>query len=322
MAGVRKTETVTIGGRALALSNQDKVLFPRDGYTKGDLIRYYRTVAPWLVGHLAERPLTLQRYPDGIQGPSFFEKQAPKFTPEWVKTYEADSAYTGAQSKKTTYIVCNDEATLVFCANLASIVLHTWTSRVSTLDSPDYALFDLDPYECTVKTLGLVALSVRATLQEIGLRPLVKTSGGTGLHVVVPLKNHYSYEAVKAFAELVARRVAEAQPALTTLERTIARRPKGVVYLDYVQVGRGKTVVPPFVVRARDGAPVSTPLDWSEVETMARKRGGDPAAEFAKFTMKNTPARLKQHGDLWAGQAWREASLEPVLRKARKLWES
>ncbi|MDQ6929769.1 MAG: non-homologous end-joining DNA ligase [Candidatus Eremiobacteraeota bacterium] len=322
MATSAKSASLTIGGHTLSLSNQDKVLFPKEGYTKGDLVAYYRAVAPWLVPHLENRPLTLQRYPNGIHEPSFFEKQAPKFTPDWVKTVSAEAAYSSGTSKQIRYILCNDEATLIFCANLASIVLHTWYSRAASLDIPDYALFDLDPFGCTVKTLATVALALRDTLEEIGLHPLVKTSGGSGLHVVVPLKPKYTYDAVKQFAELIARRAAQAHPDLTTFERTIARRPKGVVYMDYVQVGRGKTVVPPFVVRARDGAPVSTPLHWEEVEALARKRSGDPPAEFAKFTMKTTPARLKREGDLWAGKGWREGALEAALRKARTIWES
>jgi bifunctional non-homologous end joining protein LigD len=322
VAAAKTAASVTIGGHKLSLTNQDKVLFPNDGYTKGDLVAYYRTVAKWLLPHLKDRPLTLQRYPNGIEAASFFEKQAPKFTPDWVDTVQAEAAYSSGASKQIEYLLCNDEATLVFCANLAAIVLHVWYSHVPTLDHPDYALFDLDPYECTVKTLATVALAMRDTLAEIGLKPLVKTSGGSGLHVVVPLKPVYSYDAVKQFAELAARQAAARAPELTTLERTIARRPKGTVYLDYVQVGRGKTVVPPFVVRARDGAPVSMPLDWSEVEALARKRTKDPLVEFAAFTMKNAPARLKRVGDLWGGKHWREASLEPALRKARNVWES
>jgi len=312
---------VEIGGRRVTLSNQSKVLFPADGYTKGDLIAYYRAVSRWLLPHLKNRPLTLQRYPDGVGGPSFFEKQAPRFTPDWVPRIRVDAAYSHSRSA-IEYITCNDEATLVFCANLASIVLHVWYSHAPSLDTPDYALFDLDPFECTVKTLGTVALALHEVLNEIGLRPLVKTSGGSGLHVVLPLKPRYSYDSVKQFGELVAREVARRQPKLTTLERTIGRRAKGTVYLDYVQVGRGKTVVPPFVVRARDGAPVSMPLDWSEVEELARKRTADPSREFARFTMKNAPARLKREGDLWGRTYWREATLEKALERARKVWET
>jgi len=319
MPPAKKTPAV-IGGRRLALTNLDKVLWPDDGYTKGDLIAYYRAVAPWLIPHLQDRPLTLQRYPDGIQGSSFFEKQAPKFAPAWIETVTVTAPYKTA-AKKIEYILCNDEATLVFCANLASIVLHVWTSQVTSLDHPDYVLFDLDPYECSLRTLATVALALRDTLVEIGLHPLVKTSGGTGLHVVVPLKAVYSYDTIKQFGEIVARRVAAARPQDTTLERSVARRPKRTVYLDYVQVGRGKTLVPPFSVRARAGAPVSMPLDWTEVETLARKRTEDPAAEFARWTISNARARLKRDGDLWGGKRWLQARLEPAIKRAQKSWK-
>jgi bifunctional non-homologous end joining protein LigD len=307
----------TIDGRKINLSNLDKVLWPRDGYTKGDLIAYYRSVAKWLIPHLEDRPLTLQRWPDGIDHQSFFEKQAPKFKPEWIPTV---SLSADQQSRKVSYMLCNDEATLVWCANLASIVLHTWYSRVPTTDNPDYALFDLDTCEkTTIKTLCTVALAFRDTLEEIGLPSLVKTSGGSGFHVVIPLKTQYDYDTVRQFAEIVARHVATKLPDLTTLERTVSRRPTTAVYLDWVQVGRGKTVVPPFVVRARDKAPVSMPLDWSEVEDLAKKRA-TPAAVVAQWTIKNAAKRLASAGDLWAGKNWKEAQLEPALRKAQRAW--
>ncbi|MBV9972879.1 MAG: non-homologous end-joining DNA ligase [Candidatus Eremiobacteraeota bacterium] len=311
--------SVTVGGRKLTLSNLDKVLFPQDGYTKGDLIRYYESVAPWILPHLKARPLTLQRFPDGIEGPSFFEKQAPKFTPDWVERIRIDAPFK-SKFAEIDYIICDDEATLVFCANLASVVLHVWYSRIKTLDAPDYALFDLDPFECTLKTLATVALQLRETLREIGLEALVKTSGGSGIHVVVPLKPVYSYDSIKQFGEIVARRVYDACPKETTFERTISRRPTGTVYLDYVQVGRGKTVVPPFSVRARAEAPVSMPLDWAEVETFARKRNPNPADEFTRWNMKNALNRLKREGDLWAGKRWKEARLEPAIKRAQKIW--
>ncbi len=198
---------VTIGKRTISLSNLDKVLFPRDGFTKGDLIAYYRAVAPWLLPHLRDCPLTLQRYPDGIDKQSFFEKHLPKGLPDWVERTTLTSPE--GQRANTTYMVCNDEATLAFVANLASIVLHVWTSRVETIEEPDYIFFDLDPGEqCTIKTLAAVALEVRDQLAAIGLTTLVKTSGGMGLHVVVPLAAGYTYDTAKMFAELVATRLA------------------------------------------------------------------------------------------------------------------
>lgn len=315
MAAVK--HEVTIGGRKISLSNLDKVLWPRDGYTKGDLIAYYRSVAEWLVPHLEDRPLTLQRWPDGIDAQSFFEKQAPRFKPDWIPTV---SLAADQRSRKVSYMLCNDEATLTWCANLAAIVLHTWYSHVPTTDTPDYALFDLDTCEkTTTKTLATVALAFRDVLAEIGLPSLVKTSGGSGLHVVIPLKNHYGFDSVRQFAEIVARRVAAELPDLTTLERTISKRPKTSVYLDWVQVGRGKTVVPPYVVRARDKAPVSMPLDWSEIEDLRKKRGS-PEAVIAQWTIKNAKKRLETVGDLWAGKGWKEASLEPAIRKAQRAW--
>jgi len=317
-----KKSVVRVGGRELKLSNLDKVLFPRDRITKGDLIAYYTDVAKWLLPHVQNRPLTLQRFPDGIDGPSFFEKQKPKFTPAWIPTARTAAAYSQTRAKEIDYLLCNDLATLTWCANLAAIVLHVWYSRVETIEHPDFALFDLDPWEgCTLKTLGTVALGFRDVLTEVGLEPLVKSSGGSGLHVVVPLTAAYDYETIKRFGQIVAERVAAELPELTTFERTTARRPSGVVYLDYVQVGRGKTVVPPYVVRARDGAPVSMPLDWDEVEELARKRGADTERAFGRWTIRNAPQRLEREGDLWGGKRWKEAKLEGALRRARTLWE-
>jgi bifunctional non-homologous end joining protein LigD len=315
-----KRVEVQVGAKTLSFSNLGKVLFPRDGYTKGDVIDYYRGVAPVILPHLRDRPLTLQRYPDGIDGITFFEKKVPLGAPDWVERVTTTSAEAG---KKVTYVICNDEATLAYLANLASIVLHVWTSRVESLDEPDLVFFDLDPGEkCTLKTMAQAALGVRAALGEIGLDPLIKTSGGLGLHVFVPLAAGYSYDTVKLFAELVARHVAGAMGDAVTTVRTIKSRPQNAVYLDYVQVGRGKTYVPAYGVRARDGAPVSTPLEWSEIEAYARKRGTVfPWDEFGKHTIATIGKRLSAHGDLWGAKAWKKQKLEPAIKKAQKLWE-
>jgi bifunctional non-homologous end joining protein LigD len=170
-----------------------------------------------------------------------------------------------------------------------------------------------------MKTLATVALEFADMLAGIGLKPLVKTTGGSGLHVVIPLQSKYSYDAIKQFAEIAARRVAHELPKLTTLERSIARRPKGTVLLDWVQVGRGKTVVPPYGVRARDGAPVSMPLEWSELKAMGSKRS-TPEAANGRWTIANARKRLQSEGDLWGGKAWKAAALEPALKKAQRAW--
>ena len=175
----RTTETLVIDGRTLVLSNRDKVLWPDDGYTKGELVAYYRSVVPWIVPHLRDRPLTLERYPDGIDGQSFFEKHAPCGLPSWIPTVGVPS--DSGRRDRIDFIVCNDEPALVYVANLAAVVLHVWTSRVNSLDVPDFVFFDLDPFEgCTLATLAKVALGLRAALAEIGLGPLVKSSGGSG----------------------------------------------------------------------------------------------------------------------------------------------
>jgi bifunctional non-homologous end joining protein LigD len=308
-----------IGSHRLSFSNLDKVLWPRDGYTKGDLIDYYRSVAGVIVPYLKDRPLTLERFPDGVDGPSFFEKHLPKGVPDWVERVTASAADGG---KKVTYIVCNDEATLAYAANLASIPLHAWTSRTQTLDEPDFVFFDVDPGEkCTLKTLAGVTLALRAALADIGLEALVKTSGGMGLHAFVPLAPGYSYESAKLFAELLARHVAHDLADSVTLERSIAKRRPEAVYLDYVQVGRGKTYVVPYCVRARDGAPVSTPLEWSDVEGFARKRDSRaPWDEFGRYTIRTTAKRLAKLGDLWAGKAWKKQRLEPAIGRAQTRW--
>jgi bifunctional non-homologous end joining protein LigD len=310
---------VKVGTRTVSLSNLDKVLWPRDGYTKGDLIEYYRSVSDAILPQLSHRPLTLQRYPNGIDGESFFEKRLPKGVPDWVDRVTT----TGAEgARKITYVVCNDEPTLAYVANLASIVLHVWTSRVETLDEPDFVFFDLDPGEkCSLRTLATVTVAMRDALHAIGMEGLVKTSGGMGLHLFVPLVDGYTYESVKLFAELAARHVAGQIGDLVSLERTLKKRDPAAVYLDFQQVGRGKTYVVAYSVRARDGAPVSAPLKWSEVEAYARKRGETaPWDEFAKFNLRTIGKRLRAEGDLWGGKAWKKQRLEPAIAKAQKLW--
>lgn len=309
---------VTVGGRSLAISNQDKELWPGE-YTKGDLIRYYRSVSPWMLPHLHGRPLTLERYPNGIDSPSFFEKEASRGTPEWVHRVGVPSS--SARRSEIHFIVCNDEPTLVFVANLAAIVLHIWTSREPALDRPDFVLFDLDPFEgCAIARLGKVALAFHDALDAIGLQPLVKTTGGKGLHVVVPLEARYTYDEAKMFAEIVARHVHAGMPGDTTLERMIAKRPKGTVYLDWVQVGEGKTMVAPYSARPRAKAPVSMPLRWDDVEAFARKRAKDTLGPLAAYTMKNVPALLARDGDLWGPAFWVPQRLEPALKRARTAW--
>ena len=313
-----KRSQLEIGARSLAVTNLDKVLWPNDAITKGDLIAYYRAVAPLLLPHVQNRPLTLERYPDGIAEPGFWEKHVPRGLPPWVPTVATASSERHDQIE---FIVCNEEATLAYVANLAAVVLHVWYARTPTLDVPDFVLIDLDTGEgCTLATLARVALAARDELVAVGIEPLVKTTGGSGLHVVVPLAPRYDWEHAKGFAELIARRIHDVAPEFTTLERAIARRPAGTVYLDFVQVGKGKTYVAPFSVRARDGAPVSMPIAWSEVEAMRRKRAKETMPEMARWTIANVPKLLAAHGDPWS-EGWTPHRLESAITQARSLWE-
>jgi bifunctional non-homologous end joining protein LigD len=321
MASKKSETTAVIGGRTVKLTNQDKVLFPNDGYTKGDLVAYYRAVAPVILPYLRDNPLTMERFPDGIAMPrGIWEKQMPRYTPDWVSRVTIKPS-TG-EPRDVTYVVVDDEASLVWVANLAAITLHIWYSHWPTIDVPDVILFDLDPGEkCPLARLAKVALAFRDELASVGVRAYVKTTGGMGLHVIVPLEPHYDYEVAKAVSELLARRIHTVLPKDTTLERTVSRRPEDLVYLDWVQVGKGKTYVAPFTVRARDGAPVSMPLEWREVEAMRRKRAPETTREMRRWTMANVPGLIAKGGDPWRREGWEPQSLESAMARARSLWE-
>lgn len=317
MSPKRVESTVDIGGRSVVLSNPDKLLFPRDKYAKRDLVDYYRAMAAHILPYLRDRPLTIERFPDGIDGETWWEKEKPRGLPAWVRTAAIDAS---TRRSHIDFVICDEEATLAYLANLGAIVLHVWYSHVPSLDTPDFILIDLDPYECGIATLARVALRFRDELEAIGLHPLVKTTGGTGLHVVIPLEPQYDYDMAKNFAQLLAQRVNGIVPDETTLERTIAKRRKGTVYLDFVQVGKGKTYVAPFSVRARDGAPVSMPLRWPEVEAMRRKRSPETSREMARWTIANVPALVAKNGDPWAAGGWAPQQLEGALTAARTRW--
>jgi bifunctional non-homologous end joining protein LigD len=303
---------------AVELKRPDKVLFPADGYTKADLALYYDAVARWMVPYLKDRPLSLERFPNGISQPSFFEKNVPRGAPPWLRT---ELVSGGERHSDVRYIVCDDRETLAYLANLAAITLHVWTSRLVHLEAPDYVFFDLDPGDrCPLRRTVSVALELRSLLAEIGLKSLVKTSGGSGLHVLVPLKPVYDYAIVRAFGELIARRLAEVLPDDITLVRATARRPADLVYFDFVQIGHGKTMVAPYTVRARDGAPVSMPIAWSVVEKMRASRAPNVVKLFQTWTIATVPSLLRRNGDAWAGAFARPQSLERAVKTSRSKW--
>lgn len=268
----------------VVLTNVDKVFWPEDGYTKGDLIAYYRTVAPWMLPYLADRPLVMTRYPDGIDGKSFFQKDAPVFAPDWIRT---EVVYSDDAEREIRYFVADDADALAYVANLGTIPLHVWASRIATLEQPDWAIIDLDPKEAPFADVVTVALAARQLCEAIGWPCFVKTSGSTGLHVLLPLGRRCTHEQARQLAELLALVLVRELPEIATIRRLPTQR-EGKVYLDFLQNGRGKLLVAPFSVRPLPGAPVSTPLDWDEVL---------PDLDIRQFTIRTVPERLADGRD-------------------------
>jgi bifunctional non-homologous end joining protein LigD len=275
------------------LTNLDKVYWPADGYTKGDLIAYYRAVGPWILPYLEGRPLTLTRFPDGIEGKSFFQKDAPAWTPSWVRT---ETVWSEDAKREISYFVADDVESLLYVVNLGSIPLHVWASRLPDLARPDWAVLDIDPKDAPFGHVVRIARQLGRLCREVGLPSYPKTTGQRGLHVLVPLGRQLTHAQARDLAHALCRRVADEMPDVATLARTVAAR-GGRVYLDWLQNGQGKTLVAPFSVRPRPGAPVSTPLRWSEVNA-----GLDPA----RFTIETVPRRLRRRG---------EDPLRPVLEE-------
>ena len=294
------------GDRVLRLSNLDKPFWPDEGITKGDLLAYYRDVAPVLVPHLRGRPFTMKRYPDGWQGKHFFQKDAPKHMPDWIPRWSAEvsTRETPRRRRRIDFALVDDELALLWTANMGCIDMNTWYSRVDRPERPDWVLFDLDPspdvgFPETVQ----VALLVKEALDLVGLRSYPKTSGADGIHVLVPIARRHSYDDTRAFAEVVAGAIARTHPGLATTEWTRAKR-RGVL-IDANQNGEGKTIASAYSVRPKPGAPVSTPLRWEEVDETL-----DPAA----FTMDVVLDRVGELGDLFEPVLKGGQALGPALR--------
>ena len=265
-------------------SNLDKVFWPEKGLTKGDLIAYFQRVAACIVPAIRDRPLTVKRYPDGIHGFSFFQKNAPKYSPSWVRTVTlpAESA-----KRDVNYILCNSERTLLWLANQGSVELHPWLSRVGRLERPDHLVMDLDPPEGAFDRAVEIAFLVKEVLEAVGLSAAAKTSGAKGIHLFVPLQRRYHYREVRAAADEVARRVKERAPDRATTEFYIAQRGDRL-FLDAGRNAPGAHVVAAYSPRARPAASVSYPVSWDELE---RIRPED-------FTIENVPALIEK-GDRW-----------------------
>ncbi len=296
------------GKRTLKLSNLDKAFWPDEGITKGDLIAYYRDVAPVLVPHLRDRPFTMKRYPDGWQGKHFFQKDAPSHMPEWIPTFTYRSTSRQTREKRTLrYPLVNDELALLWMANMGCIDMNTWYSRVDKPERPDWVLFDLDPSDDVgFPEVVRVARLIKDVLDALGLVGVPKTSGADGFHVLVPIQRRHTYAQAREFAEIVAGTLARLHPGLVTTEWAKAKR-RGVL-IDANQNGEGKTIASVYSVRPKEGAPVSTPLRWDEVTEDL-----DPGA----FTMEVVLGRVERDGDLFADVLELSQALGPALREIK-----
>jgi bifunctional non-homologous end joining protein LigD len=279
-------QIVEVKGRRLKLSNLEKVLFPAAGLTKADLIDYYERVAPVMLPHLAGRPLSLERYPDGIDAEGFMQKNASGYFPKWIRR-----ARLAKQDGAVAHVVADDAPTLVYLANQACVSLHVGLSRIDRIDHPDRMVLDLDPSDQDFEKVRRAARDARALLEEVGLVPFLQTTGSRGLHLWVPLDRSADFDEVRAFASelaevLVARRPAE----LTTAQRKAKRGDR--VLLDIARNAYAQTAVAPYSVRARPQAPVATPLEWAALDA--------PKLEPQRYTIKNLFRRLGKRGDPWA----------------------
>jgi bifunctional non-homologous end joining protein LigD len=297
------------GRRLLKLSNLDKLFWPDEGITKGDLLDYYRRVAPVLVPHLRDRPFTMRRYPDGAYGKAFFQKDAPSHMPDWIPRVPltVSTRETPRRRRRIQAPLVNDELALLWMVNMGCIDMNTWYSRVDKIDRPDFVLFDLDPSPDVgfAETIE-VALYVKQALDALGLVSFPKTSGSEGIHVLVPIERRHTYDDTREFSEVVAGAIARAHRGLATTEWSKAKR-RGVL-IDSNQNGEGKTIASVYSVRPKPGAPVSTPLRWDEVNEKL-----NPAI----YTMEVVLRRVEQHGDLFEGVLTTKQRLNDALKSLR-----
>lgn len=289
----------------ITITHPEKIMFPDDGITKGDLAKYYETVAKVMLPHVKGRPLTMERYPAGIGKKGFWQKDVSKGFPEWLARVRVP--------KKDGFLhhpVITDEQSLLWVTNQNTITHHVWTSRVPDLPHPDICVFDLDPSRDDVKSVRAAAIGLRDLLEELGLPSWVKTSGSKGFHIVVPLDGKSDTSEVARFADTVGRVFVSLAPDHLTREFNKVDR-HGRIYVDTGRNGYSATFAAAYTVRAKKGAPVSAPCTWEEIEK------GKVAP--ASFNLRNTPARIKKVGDLWADMPKKRRSLKKPLEKLKRM---
>jgi bifunctional non-homologous end joining protein LigD len=294
-----KAVEVEVEGRRLKLSNLDKVFYPQVGFTKGQVIDFYRRIAPALLPHLRDRPLTLKRYPDGVDGQFFYEKQCPSYRPDWIKTV------TVQNKREIHYCLANDLSTLIWLTNLADLELHTSLSRAKDVMRPTMMVFDLDPGPpAAILECAQIGIELRDLFADLGLDCYPKTSGSKGLQIYVPLNTPVTYETTKPFAHAIAMHLEQKLPKLVVSSQKKSIR-KGKILVDWSQNDDHKTTICVYSLRARERPTVSTPVTWDEVESAAKKK----KAEALVFDSNAVLKRFEKRGDLF----------EPVLKQKQKL---
>ncbi len=312
LSGAAENAELTLDGKTFKVTHVNKVWFPAEGYTKRDLLNFYRDVSPFLLPHLKDRPLSLKRYPNGIQEEYFFQKNSPASYPNWLRFEEIDSEHRDPKKPRTSirYVLAEDSASLLYLVNQGCIDQNPWQSRVGSLENPDFILIDLDPQDCDYGMIVDAALLVLRTLDKLELTGYPKTTGGRGMHIYIPVVPEYTYEITRTFAEAISRVCVSECPELFTTPRSVEKRQKNKVYFDYLQNGEGKTIAAPYVVRAHPGAPVSTPLAWKEI-----KRGLNPS----QFNIQNAAGRFYKVGDLFEGVLLKKQELLPAFQRLESL---
>jgi bifunctional non-homologous end joining protein LigD len=294
--------------KAVKLSSPDRVLFPEDGITKGDLFEYYERVGPTIVPHLRDRPFTMKRYREGISAPGFFQKQAPKGMPDWIPTRQFRTWPREGESRLVDFPLVNSTEAVLWMVQMHCIDMNAWYSRVDKPDRPDFVLFDLDPPDDGFELAIEVAHLIRKLLEELDLPGYVKTSGADGIHVVAPITRRSTFGQTYDFAEQVSRLLEERHPGKVTTE-WLKKKREGVL-VDHRQNGHGKTIASVYSVRPKPGAPVSTPLRWEELTPGIRPRD---------FGMEEALRRIEEHGDLFVPVLEDPRPLAPAAKKLKRL---
>jgi bifunctional non-homologous end joining protein LigD len=302
-----KSQTRNINGHDITFNNLNKIYYPKKKVTKRDIVNYYYLVAPYMLPYMMDRPQTLIRYPNGIDGESFYQKDVTGKVPGWVQQFP----YSSDRGGNRNFLVCTDEASLLLIASLGGLEMHPWSSRVQKPDNPDWCIIDLDPAEkTTFEQVIIAAQTTKGVLDAIDVPAYCKTSGATGIHIYIPLGAKYTYEQSKEFGRVLVKIVQSKIPSFTSIERIIENR-KGKLYLDFLQNRPQATLAAPYSLRPKPDATVSMPLHWDEVTK---------GLKMKDFTIFNAIGRIKEHGDIFSGVLGKGINLKKTTRNIEKVF--